>query len=74
MTFVPQNSIGVTDRHQMTDRLSNPDLLHSQMGYIMVTMKNKQRPAHCFMNITIQNDNSNKAHGPKGKQEPTYQR
>jgi hypothetical protein len=33
--FMPQNSIGVTDRHRMTDGPSNPNLLHSQMGYIL---------------------------------------
>jgi hypothetical protein len=33
--FVPQNSNGATDRHWMMDRLSYPDLLHSQMGYIL---------------------------------------
>ncbi len=33
--FVLQNSSCVTDRCRTTDRPSNPDLLHSQMGYIL---------------------------------------
>jgi hypothetical protein len=34
--FVPQNSSCVMDGHQTTDRPSNPDLLRSQMGYIIL--------------------------------------
>jgi hypothetical protein len=33
--FVPQNSNGAMDRRQTTDRPSYPDLLRSQMGYIL---------------------------------------
>jgi hypothetical protein len=33
--FVLQNSNGVMDRHRMTDRPSIPNLLRSQMGYIL---------------------------------------
>ena len=33
--FVPQNSNGVTDGRRATDRPSYPNLLRSQMGYIM---------------------------------------
>jgi hypothetical protein len=33
--FVPQNSNGAMDGRRTTDRPSYPDLLRSQMGYIM---------------------------------------
>ena len=33
--FVPQNSNGVTDGRRATDRPSYPNLLRSQMGYIL---------------------------------------
>jgi hypothetical protein len=34
-TFVPQNSIGLTDRCRLTYRQCNPALLHPQIGYIL---------------------------------------
>jgi hypothetical protein len=37
-----QNSNGVMDGCQTMDRLSNPDLLHSQMGYILFILQ------HCM--------------------------
>jgi hypothetical protein len=36
-TFVPQNSIGLTDRCRPTYRQCNPALLHPQIGYILAT-------------------------------------
>jgi hypothetical protein len=35
--FMLQNSNGAMDGHRTMDRLSYPDLLHSQMWYIMYT-------------------------------------
>ena len=37
--FVPQNSNGATDGRRTTDRPSYPNLLRSQMGYILVCLR-----------------------------------